>query len=326
MYIDVHGHFAPLGETGGGPPSLRDPERAIAAKRERGVLLTIIGAPAGPGSMLPHEAAGNYRYPADRVRAHNQAMAELVDRYPDSLRAYAYLDPFGGPAMLEQARHLCGQWQFVGLMVNTSVEGRLLAGPEAEDFFAMADELGVPVLLHPPAVPVGAGPELGLGFVEHVVRPCDVTLSVAAIVCGGWLTRYPRLRLIAAAGGGGIAALREKLDLAVAPRPGAPGSAPREVPGGEPPSRALGRLFIEISCPSLAQLQANLAVFGAGALLFGTDAPPLMGEVERIAGLLDASGLSDIERDRIAWRNAEELFELKVPPKGRINARNGHRP
>ncbi len=312
MYIDVHGHFAPLGETGGGPPSLRDPERALAAKRERGVRLTIIGAPAGPGSMLPREAAGNYRYPADRVRAHNEAMAELVDRYPDSLRAYAYLDPFGGPAMLEQARQLCDEWKFVGLMVNTSVDGRLLTGPEAEDFFAMADEVGVPVLLHPPAVPVGAGPDLGLGFVEHVVRPCDVTLSVAAIVCAGWLTRYPRLRLIAAAGGGGIAALREKLDLAVAPRPGGPARAAGEVPEVEPPSRALGRLLVEISCPSLAQLQANLAVFGAGNLLFGTDAPPLMGEVERIADLLDASGLPEVDQERIIWRNAADLFKLKV--------------
>jgi len=43
---------------------------------------------------------------AGAVRAHNEAMAELVERYPQDLRAYAYLDPFGGARMLEQAREL----------------------------------------------------------------------------------------------------------------------------------------------------------------------------------------------------------------------------
>jgi predicted TIM-barrel fold metal-dependent hydrolase len=312
MYLDVHGHLAPYGERGGGPPSLRDPEGMLAAKRERGIRMTVIGSPAGPGSMLPWEAADNYRQPLDRVRAHNEAMADLVDRYPHSLRAYAYLDPLGGPAMLDQARELIKQWHFVGLLVNTSIDGQLIAGEAAEDFFAMAAELRAPVLLHPPSVPLGASAAASLGFVEHVARPCDVTLSVAAIVCAGWLTRYPELRLIAAAGGGGIAGLREKLDLAVAPRPGQPertGPAPAELP-----SSALRRLIVEMSCPSLAQLRANIEVLGSENILFGTDAPPLMDEVSRLTGLIEQCGLDDAALQRIAWRNAAALFGIDIAP------------
>jgi len=316
VYIDVHGHLAPLHETGGGPPSLRDPDGMIARKRKRGVRMTIIGSPAGPGTMLPGEAAGNYRHSAGAVRAHNEAMAELVERYPQDLRAYAYLDPFGGARMLEQARELLKEWQFVGLMVNTSVDGRLLGSPEAADFFAFAAELAVPVLLHPPAAPVGTDAAARLGFVEHVLRPSDVTLAVASVVCAGWLSRYPSLRLIAAAGGGGIAGLREKLDLAVALRPGGPpgrSGPPPEPPAAEPPSRSLGRLLVEMSCPSLAQLHANLEVFGPGNILFGTDAPPLLDEVDRLTALVSGSGCDAAARERIAWRNAAELFGLAVP-------------
>ena len=43
MFVDVHGHLAPYGEAGGGPPSLRDPEAAIEAKRALGIGLSLLG-------------------------------------------------------------------------------------------------------------------------------------------------------------------------------------------------------------------------------------------------------------------------------------------
>jgi predicted TIM-barrel fold metal-dependent hydrolase len=39
---------------------------------------------------------------------------------------------------------------FVGLIVNSSVQGEYLDSPRADDFFAMAAELDAPVFLHPP--------------------------------------------------------------------------------------------------------------------------------------------------------------------------------
>ncbi|WP_433429283.1 amidohydrolase family protein [Nonomuraea sp. CA-141351] len=304
MFVDVHGHLAPFGEKGGGPPSLRDPEGALAAKREHGVVMTIIGSPVGPGSMLPDGSAGNYRYPADQVRAHNEHMGELVDLFPDSLRAYAYLNPLGGDAMLAQAADLVSDGRFVGLIVNSSIDGEFLGVPEAEDFFAMAADLAVPVLLHPPAGPVGVQSMAHLGLVEHVVRVSDVTMGIAAIVCAGWLERFPDLRLIAACGGGGIAHLAEKLDLAMARSPGL----------SSPPSASLKKIFVETSCPSRAQLAANLCAFGASHILFGTDAPPLMDGVRQIVDTVsDVVGVDELHA--IGWQTASDLFGLELEAK-----------
>jgi aminocarboxymuconate-semialdehyde decarboxylase len=87
--------------------------------------------------------------------------------------------------------------------------------PAAEDFFALADAAGAPVLLHPPAQPVEAGAFGGhLGLIEHVARPCDISCGVAAILFAGWLERYPNLKLIAPNAGGALALLAEKLELA----------------------------------------------------------------------------------------------------------------
>ncbi|MEO3811823.1 amidohydrolase family protein [Sphaerisporangium sp. B11E5] len=305
MLIDVHGHLAPRGERGGGPPGLHDPEAMIEAKLELGIEMTIIGSPVGAGSMLPGTGAANYRQSAGKVRAHNEALAELARRYPDHLRCYAYLDPFGDEAMLGQAAELLGEPEFVGLIVSTSVEGRFLSSPRADDFFAFAAEADVPVLLHPPAEPVGteAVLDLGPGVVEHLARMNDVTMGVAALVCAGRLEHHPGLRLIAPGGGGALSLLPEKLDLAMAPRPGR-GQAE---PPGWLPSRSLRRMLVDSSCPNPAQFRANLEFFGADRVLFGTDAPPLMGELKRMKDLV-----SEVDDDVLA-RNAARVFGLGVP-------------
>ncbi|OMI89378.1 hypothetical protein BSZ07_15170 [Streptomyces sp. M1013] len=303
MIIDVHGHLAPYGETGGGPPSLRDPEAAIAAKRELGIGLTVIGSPAGGGSMEPGTGRSAGAQDAGRVRAHNELMGELADRFPDALRAYAYLDPFGGPAMLDQAAELLKDSRFVGLMVNSSVDGEYLGSPRAEEFFALAEETGAPVLVHPPADPVGIGGLRDRGLVEHLVRPCDVTVGVGTVVTGGWLERHPGLRLIAAAGGGSLALLGRKLDLAVAGRDGSG-------LGRTPPSALLRRVHVETSCPSAHQLAANLSVLGARNVLFGSDAPPVMDGLRPLVDLVSSPVLGERERALVCSGNARRLFGL----------------
>jgi predicted TIM-barrel fold metal-dependent hydrolase len=324
--IDVHGHLSPPGEKGGGPPALRDPEAAIERKRELGIEWTVIGSPVGAGTMLPLPGVDNYTQTADQVKAHNELMAEHVSRYPEALRTYAYVDPFGGAAMLDQARELLSDWRFVGLVVNTSVNGTYLSSPRAEDFFALANELRVPVLLHPPARPVGADSLTDAGLVEHVGRFCDVTTGVAAIVMAGWLDMFPHLVLVAAAGGGALALLPEKLDQAAQrgePRnaaqrggPGGPPPAARPLrawvgePPVSPPSAALRNVYVDTTSPSSHAFAANVATFGADHVLFGTDAPPLMSALEPAVRMV--SGLSPEDRERVSWRNAASLYGISL--------------
>jgi aminocarboxymuconate-semialdehyde decarboxylase len=309
VFVDIHGHLSPEGEKGGGPPSLRDPEAVIEHKRALGIEMTVIGSPVGAGVMLPLPDVDNYTQTADQVRAHNERMAELVERHPRDLRTYAYLDPFGGDAMLAQAAELVRDWRFVGLVVNTSVNDEYLSSPRAEQFFAMAAELAVPVLLHGPARPVGAGSLSGFGMVEHVGRFNDVTAGLAEILFAGWLDRFPELMLVAAAGGGAISMLAEKLDLAVAPRPGTPARDP-----AVRPSDGLARIHVDTSCPSPTNLAANLAVLGADHVLFGTDAPPLMAALEPTMRIVDDAGLGRADLDLVRGGNAARLYGLTPAP------------
>ena len=113
--------------------------------------------------------------------------------------------------------------------MNSSVRGEYLDSEGADDFFAMAAELDVPVFLHPGAEPVGSDSVGDFRLVEQVSRFFDVAVSLATLVVSGRLEQYPELKVIAATAGGGS-------------RPSSTGStwhSARGLPGRGRPRRAL---------------------------------------------------------------------------------------
>lgn len=324
MIVDVHGHIThpellakyPM------PPSLGDVEGMVEQKAAAGISVTIVGSPVGFGVMM--RGVDNYAQPLDRLKAHNEWHAEMAGRYPGRLKAYAYTNPFGGGKLLEQAAETVREHDdVVGLIVNTSVRGRYLDDPGANDFFEMATELDVPVLLHAPAEPVGSESLRDFRLVEQVGRFCDVTLGLAAVVFGGCLERYPRLKLIGATAGGAISLVGHRLDEAYRPRhwAGATGAPPGGPPAHDdaltrPPSEYLRQLHVDTASFSVPNHLANLEVMGAERMLFATDSPPLKRPLHDVIALVDRLPIDDAAKRKIFRENAEQLFGFGVaaPP------------
>jgi predicted TIM-barrel fold metal-dependent hydrolase len=302
MTIDIHGHVTSpeLFKKFPMPASLADIDGMIERKAELGITLTIVGSPVGAGTMVPVPGMDNYDQPADKLDQFHDWVAETVRSHPGSLKGYVYLNPLMGGQTVAKAAERLRQKEFVGLIVNTSVRGVFLDDDRAADFFAMAAETGAPVLLHPPAVPVGADAVKRVGAVEHVARPCDITMGVAAILFAGWLVKHPTLKLIVPNAGGALSLLREKLVMAQR----------RDGIEGPPVSEQLRRINVDTATPSPVALAAALEVFGAGRMLFGTDSPPLATPLDAALTAIDALPLNDSQRAAVLSTNAAKLFGL----------------
>ncbi|MGP4004741.1 amidohydrolase family protein [Streptomyces sp. 8N706] len=349
MTIDVHGHLSPpwMAERYPMPPALCDVEGMIETKLAAGVRMTVVGSPVGAGAMVPVPGVDNYAQPESDLERLHDWLAETVRAHPDHLRAYVYANPLGGTDHLARAAARVRDPEFVGFIVNSSVRGRYLDAPEAGEFFAMAEESEVPVLVHAPAVPAAGHGLADLGLLERVGRYCDTAIGLAVIAHAGILDRHPRLRLIAAAAGGALALIAARLDAAgAAPgRPGAAGGPPggrpggsagAPVPGGSPgagrpgtpgaagtpptegpdrtrPGEALRRLHIDTASPGAASLRAALSFFGPGRVLYGTDSPPL--RTEAVTGPLQtlAAELQDLgQQSDVTEGNALRLFPPRL--------------
>ncbi|MFD4734120.1 amidohydrolase family protein [Streptomyces sp. NPDC058423] len=340
MIIDIHGHLSPpeAAERFPMPPSLTDVDGMLAARAQAGIDLTIIGSPVGAGAMARVPGVDNYKQPRDRLRGFHAWMSGLITKFPDQLRGYVYANPFGDDDHLEGVRETLADPAFVGLITTSSVHGELLGSPRADSFFALAAEAGVPVMVHAPAEPIGTERVENIAFVEQIGRFGDVTMGMAMIAFAGWLDKYPGLRLIGATGGGAMALLPERLQMAARPRHwggGAPPSAPpaagrtgagqppagRPAGGPEPtvqaspdPGAALRRMYVDTSPFSPAHLSLNAEVLGPERMLFGTDSPPLSVPLEDLIRMIEKLPVDKAAQQRILGGNAEALFDLRSRP------------
>jgi predicted TIM-barrel fold metal-dependent hydrolase len=295
------------------PRSLMDIDGMVEEKAGLGISATIVGSPVGAGTMMRVPGLDNYAQPLDALNEFHEWISEQVRARPRRLRAYAYVNPLGGDAMLAAASARLEQEEFVGLIANSSISGEYLDAPEADEFFAMAHSHRVPVLLHPPAEPAGGGRLWDPRVVEQAARPCDVAVGVAAIVFAGWLEKYPDLTIIAPIAGGGLSLLVEKLETA-AQRPPVRGPAATSDSGPAitgRPSDSLARVYVDTATPSTAAIADALRVFGERNVLFGTDSPPLTEPLRHSLERLDALGLSPAGRELVCGGNAARIFGLE---------------
>jgi predicted TIM-barrel fold metal-dependent hydrolase len=187
----------------------------------------------------------------------------------------------------------------------------------------MANEVGRPIFLHPPAEPVGSDSLADFRLVEQVGRFMDVTVGLAALVFGGRLEQYPDLRFVAATAGGAISLLAGRLDSAYAPRhwggppkggdgppSGRPPMAQFENKISEPPSKFLASVYVDTANSSVPNHLANLELMGADHLLFGSDSPPLSTPLPEAIATVENLPISDQKKRQILEGNARRLFGL----------------
>jgi aminocarboxymuconate-semialdehyde decarboxylase len=310
VIVDVHGHVThpELFKRFPMPPALADIEGMLEQKAALGIDLTIVGSPVGFGTMMPVPGLDNYAQPLDQLKSFHAWLAETVRSHAGRLAAYVYTNPFGGPEMVEEAARTVREGGFVGLIVNSSVQGEYLDSERADEFFAMAAELGVPVFLHPGAEPVGSDSLRDFRLVEQVTRFFDVASSLAALVVSGRLEQYPDLELIAATAGGGVALIHNRIDAAHRSRPPADGVVRTEL--SRSPSDYLRNVYVDTASMNRELQLANLEFMGPERMLFGTDSPPLATPLPEAIAMVDSLPISDEDRENVLAGNARRLFKL----------------
>lgn len=139
--------------------------------------------------------------PQARVaREMNAGLADFCSSHPDRLRWMAHV-PLAFPTEAAEILSEASSRGAAGVQVGTSAAGHRLDEPAYEPFWAAVNDLDLPVFIHP-AYELQT-PDL-TDYVLHSVigLPFETTIALERIICSRLLDRYPRVRLVAAHGGG----------------------------------------------------------------------------------------------------------------------------
>lgn len=215
--------------------------------------------------------------------APNSLIGKAVSDHPDVYLGFCGIDPWKGPAALEEIRRCHGEYGVVGVgELNPTRQKFLPNDPQHFPIWELCAELGLVVMFHCGFAGAGAGKPGGMGFRLDPCRPVPYLDDVAA--------EFPELSIIAAHPGWpwhleNLAAAWHKrnyyLDLS--------GWAPKYFP------------------PEVVHYVNSVIPRKA---LFGTDWPVV--EVDRWLSEFDALGIKEQSRRRILLENACELFGLEA--------------
>ncbi|MFC1901748.1 amidohydrolase family protein [Chloroflexota bacterium] len=246
------------------------------------------------------------------ARKTNDELASVVRKYPERFAGFAALpvqEPIAATNELERAVKELG---LKGAMINSHVKGEFLDDHKYWVIFAKAEELGVPIYIHP----IGPPPDMIKPYLAYprLSGPMfgyahEVGLHAVRLIFSGLFDKHPDLKIILGHLGEGLPFWLWRLDNrwqkeVVAPAP----MANRKI--RKTPSQYIRDNFYVTTSGMFWQpaLSCAYEALGADRILFAADYPPESSK--EAAEFIDAAPICEADKEKIYHINAERLLAL----------------
>ena len=278
-------------------PGMFDYEARLRAMDEAGVDMAIVSLTS------PNVYWGPAKVSLEAARRVNDDMAAQQRRHPDRIRFMGSL-PWQHPKLaLGELERACDELGAVGVMVLANIDGASLTSRIFSSIWKEIDRRGLPVLVHPTAPPGTRQLDVTrYNLIASVGFIFDTSLALSRMIFDGFLDRYPRLKLIAAHGGGALPYIAGRLDICHANMP-----ACREKISDKP-SAYLKKIYYDSVVFQQESLELAIKVGDAQNVLYGSDYPHNIGDMKGCLARVDA--LPPASRDAVRGGNALRIFKL----------------
>ena len=152
---------------------------------------------------------------AQIVKIQNEKLAELCASKPDRFAAFASLTLQAPDLAVQELETAVKKQGLKGAAIGGVVAGVEFSDPKFHPVWAKAEELGVPLFIHPQGVPELGKRLAGNGWLGNTIgNPLETTIALSHLIFEGTLDRFPGLRVIAAHGGGYLPSYADRSDHA----------------------------------------------------------------------------------------------------------------
>lgn len=240
------------------------------------------------------------------ARLINDEVAAAVKQYPGRYAGLAAL-PFQSPAAaVDELERAVRELGFKGTMINSNVKGKYLDEKEFWPVFEKAEQLGVPVYIHPKE----PSPSMIKPYMAYPVLwsalwgfAAEVGIHVVRLICSGVFDRYPGLKIIIGHMGEGFPFWLWRLDKHWMPTPMAKKVAKK------PSEYFRDNFYITTSGMFYKPaLMCACDALGADNILFAVDYP--YESSKEAVQFMDSAPLPERDREKIYHLNAEKLLGL----------------
>jgi predicted TIM-barrel fold metal-dependent hydrolase len=277
----------------------------LSSMDSAGITVHVLSA-SGPGADLLD--------PAESIpfaRDYNDALARRVAEHPDRLAGFAHLPMPAPEAAADELERAVTRLDFRGALINGMTCDLFLDDPSFEPILARAEQLDVPIYLHPNLPPRSVrkayydGLPGNTGFMLSIAGwgwHAETAVHVLRLVLSGALDRHPRLKIIIGHMGEGLPAMLTRCDQEFGPHVS---YLQRSIS-----QTITDQVYVTTSgFFTLPPFLAALAMFGIDRLMFSIDYP--YGSNKQGRAFLDSLTLAPENIAKLAHGNADRLLKLQ---------------
>lgn len=284
-------------------------ERLLGTRLEHmdraGIDVQVVSHGANNPGVLDHPEAVHL------CRDVNDALAEMISQQPGRFRGFATIPLHDPQAAADEFRRCVGELGFVGTLITGSCGGRFLDDERFEPILAAAEDVDLPIYVHPGVPPDQITTTYYSGSWSTAVQfvlstagfgwHAEAGVHVLRLILSGAFDRHPNLKVLSGHWGELVAFWLDRLDEAM--NWATPALA-----------RTIGEYYRDhvwvtpSGMYSQHQLDFVLAEVGAERIVYSEDYPYVVRD--NVAEFLEQAALTDGQRHAIAHGNAEELLRI----------------
>ena len=235
------------------------------------------------------------------VQRVNDSVAEAVAEYPDRLSGIGLVPLQDAKLSAQELDRMVKKLDLRGVQISTIVRGDELGDKKFHPFWRKAQQLDVPVFIHPAGNSDPRLKKFGLAFM--VGQPYEEALAMSSLVYEGVMDKFPKLKILIAHGGGYLPYYAGRQDNAY--RAGRDGGT---LKGSF--SSYIRKFHYETVIFNPDMLDYLSTKVSSKNIVMGTDFP--FGETSPISFIRKSKKLSSAQQDAILGKNAARLLKLKI--------------
>jgi predicted TIM-barrel fold metal-dependent hydrolase len=280
-------------------------EHRLRYMDEAGITVQVLSG-TGPGPDLVPGPDG-----IALAKELNDYLATAIARHPNRFAGFAVLPVQSPDASAIELRRAVKDLNFVGAMINGTIDGRFLDHPSFDALLATAVDLDVPIYIHPHLPPAAVRqayysdlPEGAGRVLESAVWGwhSETAIHVLRLVLAGTLDKHPKLKLIIGHMGEMLPVMLARMDEV-----GAIDS--------DHLTRSISRTITDQVWVTTSGIftqppfVAALQTFGIDRIMFSVDYPFARDAQGR--KFLDEVALAPADMEKLCHGNADTLLKLK---------------
>jgi predicted TIM-barrel fold metal-dependent hydrolase len=241
------------------------------------------------------------------VKIQNEKLAELCASKPDRFAAFASLTLQAPDLAVTELETAVKKQGLKGAAIGGMVNGVEFSDPRFHPVWAKAEELGVPLFIHPQGVAELSKRLSGNGWLGNTIgNPLETTIALSHLIFEGTLDKFPGLKVIAAHGGGFLPSYADRSDHAcmVGPK----GCNP-DIKLKKKPTEYLKQLYFDSLIFTPEAIRHLAAQVGASQIVLGSDYP-YPWEMKPVDHIFASTSLSDDEKIAILGTTAAKLLNI----------------